>query len=428
LTYSHSLGDILKKLLNSMVLSVLFLALQPVAAWSADKSLKVADAAIDLPIPDSAAYTALGVGPGLVENPSSPRAFSGSLLQGFDANGNYQIGFSVEGAPSLLYHDQSVNLREYQNEATHRLLDRTMLSFAAVKGESGADKNTRLAIGIRVTLWDTGDPRMDKNLADCLRNAIIDVDIRRKKELDALDEEIKILQVQWEVIEGQIDEASKSESKKGTLPQLEDAVRALIKKTIKLKRQREVLLAADREELNKQGAAAIQSCRSKKEIRASLWNRSSWSFGVAPTYTSFADTQDNLHSTGAAIWTSAAFAVKDYGQLILHSSYRSNESVPDPQRVGSFFEQNSKRAGGRLRFGNPDLNFSLEGLYVEEQRKGTQSTDKKIQYGASVEHRIGDDLWVVVATSNEAYNEEGNHFSLLCGLKWAYSPWPATKF
>ena len=413
-----------------MVLFVLALILlfQPAAGWSADKSLKVADAALDLPVPDSAAYTALGIGPGLVENPSSPRAFSGSLLQGVDANGNYQIGVSIDAAPALLYHDQSVDLREYQSDVARRLLDRTMLSLAVAKGESEADKNTRIALGLRVTLWDAGDPRMDKNFADCMRNAIIDVDIRRKKELEALEEEIKTLQVQWELVETQIDEASRSASKKGMIPSLEDTVRALIKQTIKLKRQREAILAAGTEELNKQGAAAIQSCRSKKEIRAALWNRSSWSLGVAPTYTSMVASQDNLDASGTAVWTTAAFAYRDSVQLILHGSYRSNEVMPDPKRKGGFFEQDSMRAGGRLRFGNPDMNFSLEGLYVEEQRKGARSVDKKIQYGASVEHRLGDDLWLAVAASSEAYNEEGNHTSLLCSLKWAYSPWPVTKF
>jgi hypothetical protein len=418
----------LKKSAPLFALSALLLVLQPAAGWSADKSLKAADAAIDLPLPDSAAFTALGFGPGLVENPSSPRAFSGSLLQGFDANGNYQLGFSIEGAPFLLYHDQTIDLREYQDETARRLLDRTMLSLAAVKGESEADKSTRLAMGLRVTLWDAGDPRMDKNLADCLRNAVIDVDIRRKKELDTLTDEIEELQIQQELVEDQIDSATRVASKKGTIPSLEERVRALIRKTIKLNRQREAILATSAEELNKQGAAAIQFCRNKKEIRAALWNRSSWSLGVAPTYTSIADRQDKLQAAGTAIWTSAAFAVRDSGQLILHGSYRSNEVVPDPKRSGRFFEQDRMQAGGRLRFGNPDLNFSIEGLYVEEQRKGARYTDRKIQYGASVEHRLGDDLWLTVAAGSEAYNKEGNHISLLCGLKWAYSPWPAAKY
>ena len=401
---------------------MLIFFLQPVAGWSSDKSLTIADAAIDLPIPDSAAFTALGFGPGLVENPSSPRAFAGSLLQGFAADGNARTGISLEGAPFLLYHDRRTELRGYQNGDTGKVLDRTMLSLAAVKGGSEVEPSTRLAFGVRVTPWDAGEPRMNKDLADCLRNALIDVDVRRKKELDALTDEIDQLQIQREHVEDQIDSASKVASKKRTIKSLEDTVRALIRKTIRLNRQREALLATSAGELNRQGVAAVQSCRNNKRFRSALWNRSSWSLGVAPTYTSKPDTQNNHNSTGTAIWTSAAFALKDSGQLILHGSYRSNELVPNRKRAGRFFEQDSIRAGGRVRFGSSDLNFSLEGLYVDEQRQGARHSDRKIQYGAGVEHRIGDDLWLVVAVRSEKYNSEGNHLALLGGLKWAYSP------
>ena len=96
--------------------------------------------------------------------------------------------------------------------------------------------------------------------------------------------------------------------------------------------------------------------------------------------------------------------------------------VPNRKRTGRFFEQDSVRAGGRVRFGSSDLNFSLEVLYVDEQRQGAWHSDKNIRYGAGVEHRIGDDLWLVVAAGSEAYNNEGNHSALLGSLKWAYSP------
>ena len=250
MAYVRNPGDELKKPAHIIALSALIFFLQPVSGWSSDRSLTTADAAIDLPIPDSAAFTALGFGPSLVENPSSPRALAGSLLQGFDAKGNSRTGISIEGAPFLLYHDRRKDLRGYQNEDASKVLDRTMLSLAAVKGGSEVEASTRLALGIRVTIWDAGEPRMDKDLADCLRNALIDVDVRRKRELDELTDEIDRLQIQREHVEDQIDSASRVASKKRTIKSLEDTVRALIRKTIRLNRQREALLATGAGELN----------------------------------------------------------------------------------------------------------------------------------------------------------------------------------
>ncbi|OGW34024.1 MAG: hypothetical protein A2X58_10810 [Nitrospirae bacterium GWC2_56_14] len=106
------------------------------------------------------------------------------------------------------------------------------------------------------------------------------------------------LQIQREHVEDQIDSASKVASKKRTIKPLEDTVRALIRKTIRLNRQREALLATSAGELNRQGVDAVQSCRSNKRFRSAL----SWSLGVAPTCTSTPDTRDNHNSTGTAVW------------------------------------------------------------------------------------------------------------------------------
>ena len=41
-------------------------------------------------------------------------------------------------------------------------------SCATAKGASEGDKSARLALGIRTTLWDRGDPRLDDELIECL--------------------------------------------------------------------------------------------------------------------------------------------------------------------------------------------------------------------------------------------------------------------
>lgn len=417
----------MKRFLALCAAAALTVALSPRAGWSTDKNPTVADAAIDLAIPDSPALTALGLGPNLVERPGSPREFAASMLHGIDTNGNVQTGISIDAAPYLWYRGREMTLSEYQQRYLLRFLSRTQLSFAATHGDSAEDEGTEFALGLRVTPWDEGDPRMDEELGECLRDAVLDIEIGIQGKADALMADRSVLETQKERIERRINGEKKNgdREKLDVLDEILDDINGKIKM---LDKQREQTVTPNFSEMNARSTAAITDCRKKRYYRTALWNRPGWSLGVAPTFTSATGAEDDLESSGTALWTSLAFNLWDLGQLVLHARYRNNETAPDPSVAGRFIQQDSFRAGGRVRFGSPGLNFNLEGVHVTENRKGYRGDDKKIQYGAGMEYRIADDLWFVFTAGSEAYDNKEDNLIMLASLRWAFTPEPAGKY
>jgi hypothetical protein len=111
-------------------------------------------------VPESPAFTVLGVTPNAIARPGTPREFATSLLNGLDKNGNFQTGLAIDTAPYMLFNGQNVTLQDYNDYYLTRLLSRTQFSLATTKGAASDDTATRLALGLNVTLWDKGDARV----------------------------------------------------------------------------------------------------------------------------------------------------------------------------------------------------------------------------------------------------------------------------
>jgi len=135
-----------------------------------DKPVEFSDA--DLAVPESPAFTVLGLTPQTVARPTSPRAFASSLLNGVDENGNFQSGVALDTAPYLVFAGPSLTLRKYNESYQTRFLARTQFSFGTTKGASDDDKSVRLALGFRMTLWDAGDPHSDEDLLTCFADRL----------------------------------------------------------------------------------------------------------------------------------------------------------------------------------------------------------------------------------------------------------------
>src|SRR5262249_4604445 len=95
------------------------------------KLLAFADA--DLAVPESPAFTVLGLSPETVVRPSSPREFASSLLNGVDRNGNFQSGVALDFAPYLTLAADEMTLGQYRSNYKLRFLSRTQFSFANTK-------------------------------------------------------------------------------------------------------------------------------------------------------------------------------------------------------------------------------------------------------------------------------------------------------
>lgn len=409
------------------VLTALIVLLSSAAVKSADKSPVVEDAYIDLAVPDSPALIALDFSPNKVERPASPREFSTSLLHGVDTNGNVQTGISIEAAPLLWYRGEETTLRDYQQRYFRRFLSRTMISLAVTHGDSADGIGTRFAFGLRFTPWDEGDPRMDTDLATCLMDAVLAIDIQDQQKIDDLMIERESALKQKAYIERKVQEAKTRGDR-----ELEDVQKDLLydiyRRIDSLNNQIEELQTPNFAELNARSAAGFADCRRKKEYRERLWSGSSLSVGIAPTFTSAKGTSDDIKSSGTAVWTSFAYNVWYRSQVIAHVRYHKNELAPNPFVAGRLLRQDTLRAGGRVRVGRPDLNFNVEGIFVKEDREGSLGTDKKIQYGAGLEYRLTEDLWLAFSVGSEAYDNSEDNLSFLVGLRWAYKPPPVKKY
>jgi hypothetical protein len=100
---------------------------------------------LDLSVPDSPAFTVLGLTTQTITHPATPRALATSLLNGVDQNGNFQTGVAIDTTPYLLFYGNDVTLEKYQQSQVIRFLSRTQFSFATTKGASESDKSARFA-------------------------------------------------------------------------------------------------------------------------------------------------------------------------------------------------------------------------------------------------------------------------------------------
>lgn len=328
----------------------------------------VAQAAVDMSVPESPAFTVLGITPQTVIRPTSPRAFATSLLNGVDQNGNFQSGLAMDFVPYLLVAGDDLTLRKYQNSRIVQLLSRTQFSFATTKGATEDDKSLRLALGLHLTLWDRGDPRLDQTLMKCLSRLV--------------------------------------------LPHITD----LGDTEGNARKRREA------QEVN--DALSIE-CREKAQ--KDNWNATSWIIGAAPSWISKDGQTKNMQWNGGGFWTSFAYGfegvpgLEKKSQLILHARYRNREQVPDPDVTGAFLSQDSMFFGARFRTGSPTFNGSFEYTFLRSRFAGLKF-DNASRLSLGFERRIAGDTWFNLSLGGETGRQDGhNNGFVLTSFKWAFS-------
>jgi len=322
----------------------------------ASKDLEASFSNIDLSVPESPAFTVLGVTPNAIARPGTPREFATSLLNGLDKNGNFQTGLAIDTAPYMLFNGQNVTLQDYNDYYLTRLLSRTQFSLATTKGAASDDTATRLALGLNVTLWDKGDARVyhpkrgpDGDVLTCFKANI----------------------------------------------QPPDAPSSAIPTPAEIAAINAKAIAAN----NK----VADACRDK--VRKANWNATGWVIAYAPSWITKNGQNTSLKWNGGAFWSSFAYgfdglsSLQKIAQLIVHARYRSNEQVADPARPGRFISQNSSFFGGRFRAGNPAFAFNFEAAYVRNQIAPSRTfTSGRYAFGA--EARITDNFYLVVTGGN----------------------------
>lgn len=351
-------------------------------------------AAVDLSVPESPAFTVLGVTPQTVVRPTSPRAFATSLLNGVDTNGNFQSGLALDFVPYLLVAGDDLTLKKYQTQPVARLLARTQFSFGTTKGASEDDKSMRLALGLHMTLWDRGDPRMDEVLMTCLGT-------RMKTPPPPT-------QLECELPRNPTDED-----------------RAAFKKCQETFQAAQDLYEQQKEEVIAFNNNVSTKCRDESKKRN--WNNSSWIIGAAPSWISPDGQTKHMQWNGGGFWTSLAYGfegvpgMEDRSQLILHLRYRNREQVPDPDNTGAFLTQDSFFFGTRFRHGSPNFNGSFEYTFLRSRELGLKF-DNSSRLSLGFERRIAGDTWFNLSLGGETGRADGrNNGFVLTSFKWAFS-------
>ncbi len=111
-------------------------------------------------VPESPAFIFLNASPTKVTRPGATRDFGASLINGINDEGKVQQGFALEATPIDVVPGFNLTLPEYRKWLNF-VAANAQLSVGTVR--AGADSaSTDLAVGLRLTLLDEGDPLLDQ--------------------------------------------------------------------------------------------------------------------------------------------------------------------------------------------------------------------------------------------------------------------------
>ena len=129
----------------------------------------ITQAILDLAPPSSPAFSVLGLTPQVVDHPGTPGQLATAFTNGFDQHGNYQTGLALDFAPYMIFAGDGLTITRYAHGTVNlrRWAARTQVSFATTKGVSDSDNSVRMAAGLRTSIFDLGDPRLDTDLSKC---------------------------------------------------------------------------------------------------------------------------------------------------------------------------------------------------------------------------------------------------------------------
>lgn len=342
----------------------------------------VGEHTLDLSVPDSPAFTALGIAPTDVTHPSTPRELAAAFLNGADSSGNFQTAWAIDVSPYLLWSGDGLTLAGYRSSLSDRLLSRLQFSLGSAKGSSDDDPSARAALGARLALWDRGDPRMDQELSACLTGA---ADRARKSVGGPLPRATGL------------PEKAQERRKSAYEGRLENAMRA-----------------------------EAGPCR--KESARRLWNNSSWIVGSALRGFSTTGETGDFDWDGGAVWTSLAYGfegrkkLEDFAQIVLLYQVLDSHRTAIEGRAGEFLIQDVEMVGGRVRVGTADFLGSFERVFVRRELVGGIK-ESSYRWSVAVEKRLVEGLWLHVAHGSDSSEVAGNgESSVLASLKWSGSP------
>jgi hypothetical protein len=103
--------------------------------------------------------------------------------------------------------------------------------------------------------------------------------------------------------------------------------------------------------------------------------------------------------------------------------YREGEQISDPDDASQKFKQNTFFAASRLRWGRPDLNFSLEGAYMRIWN-GPKGNGDAYRLNGGIEKKLAENLWIVLSVGEGFGGGQEDELFALGSLRFGSSDSP----
>ncbi len=360
------------------------------------KELK--DYQVDFSIPDTPAFTVLGLSPESVTRPRTPRALAAAIKNGVDQNGKLKTGLAIEFAPlrlsdpTTLLEGYITDKQPYTSNTFSQTIQNTSISIATAQGAGGDDKSIRLGLGLSIPIIDQSDGRTDQVLKSCYQTV--------KERWFKADDDVDLAE-----------DAQAKLSPNASAQQKADAAERVTRAKVALR------------ELTLNSAAGCFKARPSVK-----WNATVWTVSVGNAWTSDSGNFNDRKTATRGVWTTYAGRLQDnswlaeHGQLLLHVRALTNERVPDSKNAGKFINQDSRVAGIGFKLGSESFNATLQTSYQRLKIEGVANIDKIRKTAIGFEFKVANDMWLVATAGGESGRVNGENKSFVsAGLKFAPS-------
>jgi len=345
---------------------------------------------VDMSVPTSPAFAALGASPETILQPKSPRDLAVSLAQALSDKSKLANGVGFDVAPYMLVRGATTTLGEYRSSSAVRLLWNTQLSFGAIKQDVDDGSITRVAAGASWVLLDRGDPRLSKGLDGCFRKAARQQLTIGNAETDAWVQEV--LTAQANAPEG----ADPAPTPK-------------------------MVAATDRL------STAYSACR--EAFKSTSWNSTRWTAGLAQAVH---NRGGGTHAGTLGFWTTYSLNLDGdddaadlallkntaRSQVLFHYRHTNREEVASASDPRGFELRRGDLIAVGYKYGSDKRNVSAEAS-VQRGRfdTGGSETSRKLAIGGEL--MVTKDLWLVASIGGQGGQKNGNNSPFaLAGLKF----------
>jgi hypothetical protein len=355
---------VLRRLLPISVVFIVSTAYAQAPAKKPDAGdLKVADVAgqLDLSVPQSPAFTILGVTPEAVVKSDDLRTVATGLLHGVDPQGNLQSGIAIDVRPYLALVGDESTLGDYQKSRWVQIASSAQVSFATASGQGDSDKADRQALALNVKLWREHDPALGTSKLTYTPAKGPQVPAR------AVDARGLVSGTMGECY-GDYLLAASSTAAAGDFP--EDLDEATAK------------LAAD-------ARKTIAMCLAPFKKR--YWNAGSLELAIA----GYRSDVEGFSDDGVGAWLGYSHSIGERGQFIIKGAYTDNRLVAPKNANSPYTLVDETDAGARVRFGSRKGSLMLEGLWT--RAKTAAADDEYWRASIGTEVMVLPDVWIELA-------------------------------